>query len=120
MEISANQYKNLGKLAIKYLAIPATFAPSEHIWSRAARVLTVKQNRMKEDVTAAMLYCRENNKHILHKHYREIAKERMNEGHYHLIVKHKTLLPTFIDEDDDNNKLNIDVGLEVDREEVVT
>jgi hypothetical protein len=30
---SANQYKNLGKLVIKYLAIPATSAPSEHICS---------------------------------------------------------------------------------------
>ncbi len=56
---SANWYKNLGKLVIKYLAIPATSAPSERIWSQAARVLTVKWNRMKEDVTAAMMYCRE-------------------------------------------------------------
>ena len=36
---SAGQYMNLGKLVIKYLAVPATSAPSEHIWSRAARVL---------------------------------------------------------------------------------
>ncbi len=62
---------------IKYLAVPATSAPSERIWSRAARVLTVKRNRMKEDVTAAVMYCREN-KHILHKHYTEIAKEMMH------------------------------------------
>jgi hypothetical protein len=52
-------------------------------------------------------------KHILHKHYTEIAKERMHEGDYHLIVKHKTLLSTFEDEDDDNSESNIDVGLEV-------
>jgi hypothetical protein len=38
---------------------------------------------MKEDVTAAMMYCREN-KHILHNHYSEIAKERMHEGNHHL------------------------------------
>jgi hypothetical protein len=99
---SASWYKNLGKLVIKYLAVPATSAPSEHIWSRAARVLTAKQNRMKEDVTAAMMYCREN-KHILHKHYTEIAKERIHDGNYHLIVKHKTLFPTFEDEDDENS-----------------
>ena len=91
---------NLGKLVIKYLAVPATSAPSERIWSRAARVLTVKRNRMKEDVTAAMMYCREN-KHILHKHFTKIGKERMHEGDHHLIVKHKALLPTFEDEDDD-------------------
>ena len=97
---------NLGKLVVKYLAVPATSAPSEHIWSPAARVLTVKRNRMKKDVTVAMMYCREN-KHILHKHYMEIVKERMREGDYHLILKHKTLLPTFEDEDDDNSLYNL-------------
>ncbi len=107
---------NFGKLAIKYLAVPATSAPSEHILSRAARVLNVKQNRMKEDVTAAMMYCRES-KHILHKHYTEIAKERMHEGDHHLIVKYKALLPTFEDENDDYSESNIDVGVDEDQEE---
>ena len=106
---SAGRYiMNLGKLVIKYLAIPATSAPSEHIWSRAARVLTVKQNRIKEDVTAAMMYCREN-KHILHKYYTKIAKEMMHEGDHHLIVRHKALLPTFEDENDEDSEANIDV-----------
>jgi hypothetical protein len=63
-----------------------------------------------------MMYCRENT-YILHKHYKEIAKERMHEGDYHLIVKHKALLPTFEDEDDDNSVSKIDVGFEVDQEE---
>jgi hypothetical protein len=72
---SAGRYMNLGKLVIKYLAVPATSAPSERIWSRAARFLTVKRNRMKEDVSAAMMYCREN-KHILHQHYTEIVRRR--------------------------------------------
>ena len=40
---SAHQFINLGKLAVKYLGVPATSAPSERIWSRAARVLTVKE-----------------------------------------------------------------------------
>jgi hypothetical protein len=65
----------------------------------------------KGNVTAAMMYCREN-KHILHKHYTEIAKERMHEGDHHLIAKHKALLPTFEDEDDDNSELKIDVGVD--------
>jgi hypothetical protein len=43
---SAHQFKNFERLAVKYLAILATSAPSEHIWSQASRVLTVKQNRM--------------------------------------------------------------------------
>ena len=109
---SAGHYINLEKLVIKYLAVPATSAPSEHIWSRAARVLTVKRNRMNEDVTAAMMYCREN-KHIRHKHYTEIAKERMHEGDHQLIAKHTALLPTFEDEDDENGESKIDVGFEV-------
>jgi hypothetical protein len=36
---SADRFINLGKLAIKYLGVPATSAPSERIWGRAARVL---------------------------------------------------------------------------------
>jgi len=30
---SAGRYMNIGKLVIKYLAVPATSAPSERIWS---------------------------------------------------------------------------------------
>ena len=45
-ETSGHWYINLGKLAVKYLSVPATSAPSEHIWSQATRFLTVKQNRM--------------------------------------------------------------------------
>jgi hypothetical protein len=74
---SAHRYINFDKLAVKYLGVPATSAPSERIWSQAARVLTVKQNRMNEEVTAAMMYFREN-KHILHKYYTEIAKEMIS------------------------------------------
>ena len=107
---STHRFINLGKLAVKYLGVPATSAPSERIWSRAARVLTVKQNRMSEEVTAAMMYCREN-KHILHKYYTKIAKETMHEGDHHLIVRHKALLPTFEDENDDDSEANIDVGV---------
>ena len=68
---------------------------------------------MKEDVTAAMMYCREN-KHILHKHYEETAKEKMHEGAHHLIVGHKALLPNIEVENDDCSELNIDVGVDVD------
>ncbi len=56
-----------------------------------------------------MMYCREN-KHILHKYYTEIAKEMMHEGDHHLIARHKALLPTFEDENDEDNESNIDVG----------
>jgi hypothetical protein len=64
----------------------ATSAPSERIRSRAARVLTVKQNRMSEEVTSAMMYCREN-RELLHMHYAEIARERMHHDDHHRIEK---------------------------------
>ena len=66
-KLSHHKFKNLESLAVKYLAIPATSAPSERIWSRAERVLTVKRNRMSEEVTSAMMYCREN-RELLHKY----------------------------------------------------
>ncbi len=111
---SAHRFKNFGMLAVKYLAIPATSAPSERIWSQAARVLTVKQNRMLEKVTSTIMYCQEN-RELLHKYYAEIAKERMHLDDYHLIEHHKALLPKFENDKDDESK--IDVGADVDREE---
>ena len=110
---SAHRFKNLERLAVKYLAIPATSAPSERIWSRAARVLTAKRNRLSEEVSSAMMYCKEN-RELLHKCYAEIAKERMHPNDHHLNERHKALLPTFEHEKDAQS--NIDVG--VDEEEV--
>ena len=110
---SAHRFKNFKSLAVKYLAIPATSAPSERIWSRAARVLTVKRNRMSEEVTSAMMYCREN-RELLHKYYAEIARERMHPDDHHLIKRQQALLPTFENEDDADSK--IDVGVHEDKE----
>jgi hypothetical protein len=111
---SAHQFKNFEMLAAKYLAIPATSAPSERIWSQAARVLTMKLNRMSEKVTSAIMYCQEN-RELLHKYYAEIDKEGMHPDDYHLIEHHKALLPTF--ENDKDDESNIDVGVDVDKEE---
>ena len=110
---SAHRFKNFKSLAVKYLAIPATSAPSERIWSRAARVLTVKRNRMSEEVTSAMMYCREN-RELLHKYYAEIARERMHPDDHHLIKRQQALLPTFENEEDADSK--IDVGVDEDKE----
>jgi hypothetical protein len=110
---SAHRFKNLESLAVKHLAIPATSAPSERIWSRAARVLTVKRNRMSEEVTSAMMYCREN-RELLHKYYAEIARERMHPDDHHLIMRRQALLPTFENEEDADSK--IDVGVDEDKE----
>ncbi len=85
---SAHRFKNLEILAVRYLALPATSAPSECIWSQAARVLTVKRNRMSEEVTSAMMYCREN-RELLHKYYAEIAIEKIHRDDHHLIENQK-------------------------------
>ena len=111
---SAHRFKNFERLAVKYLAIPATSAPSERIWSRAARVRTAKRNKLSEEVSSAIMYCKEN-RELLHKYYAEIAKERMHPDDYHLIEHHKALLPTFENDKDDESK--IDVGVDVDGEE---
>ena len=104
------QFTTCAALAATFLAIPATSAPSERVWSRAARILTAKRNRMKQDVTQAMMFCREN-KNLLHKHFALLAKERMNEKDHWLIDAHKAMLPTFEDDDEDENvESNIDVG----------
>ena len=65
---------------------------------------------MSKEVTAVMMYCREN-KHILHKYYTKIAKELMHEGNHHLIVRYKALLPAFEDENDEDSEANIDFGV---------
>ncbi len=97
---SVHQFKNFERLSVKYLAIPATSAPSERIWSRASRILTVKQNRMLEKFTSAIMY-RQENRELLLKYYAEIAKERMHPDDYHLFEHHKALLPTFENDKDD-------------------
>ena len=103
------RYKRLSKLAIKFLSIPATSAPSERVWSRAARVLTAKRSRMKQDATQAMMYCRENT-HLLHKYYCDIAKKKMHESDHWAIPELKRHLPTFINDEDENDVSKIDVG----------
>jgi hypothetical protein len=68
---------------------------------------------MLEEVTSAIMYCKEN-RELLHKYYAEIAKERMHRDDYHLIEKHKALLPTFEHEKDAESK--IDVGVDEEEE----
>ena len=68
---------------------------------------------MLEQVTSAIMYCREN-KELLHKYSVEIAKERMHHEDHHLTEKHKALLPTF--ENEKNSESEIDAGVDEDEE----
>ena len=69
---------------------------------------------MSEEVTSAIMYCKENRELSLHKYYAEIAKERMHHDVYHLIERHMPLLPTLNMNRDGESK--IDVGVNVNKE----
>jgi hypothetical protein len=68
------QYPILYVLHLRYLSIPATSAPSERLWSLAARVVTNSRARMKCDLVAAIIFLKENS-NILRKHYAEVTGE---------------------------------------------
>jgi hypothetical protein len=57
----------VANLAHKYLAMPATSAPSERIWSHAARILSLCHAHLKDDLVGLMMLIKENSK-FLHKH----------------------------------------------------
>jgi hypothetical protein len=46
------------------LTIPATSAPSERVWSRAARVIRAKRSHLNPNVTAWMMFAQENSELI--------------------------------------------------------
>ena len=50
-------------------------------------------------------------------HSERLGHQEKMRGRFHLIAKHKALLPTFEDENDDHSESSIDVGVEADEEE---
>ncbi len=46
------------------MTIPATSAPTERVWSRAARVIRAKHSHLNPKVTAWMMFAQENYEHI--------------------------------------------------------
>ena len=70
-----HKYPVIAALAKLFLAIPASTAPSERVWSRAARLIsTIKRANLKEDVSSGMMFVRENLL-ILKKYYEEVSKK---------------------------------------------
>ncbi len=82
---------DLARLACLYLAVPATFAPSERIWSRAPRILTLKRANFKAKVSQRMMFTE--NLGGLHKYFGSLAKRDTTEDKYFLIELKKTYLP---------------------------
>ena len=85
-KVNAVKYPYVANLAHKYLAIPATSAPSERIWSRAARILSLRRARLKDDLVGRMMLIKENSK-FLHKHYSELVNQDSEQHLHHLLVE---------------------------------
>jgi hypothetical protein len=98
------KYPYVAKIARKYLAIPATSAPSEQVWSRLAKFLSLWRAHLSDDLVGRMMFGKENLV-FLHKHYRELMKkETVKELHHLVNLKFNYLIA--MDEDDED----IDVG----------
>ena len=76
----------LTKLAMRYLAIPATSAASERVWSRASRIISMKRARLSLEVVERIMFVRENN-WILHKYYEEITGKKVKDVYLPVLEK---------------------------------
>ena len=63
----------LSQMAKAFLAIPATSAFSERMWSRSVNILSAKTARLKANVTSATMFVAENTE-VLRKHYEQIVE----------------------------------------------
>ena len=63
---------NLYMLSCQLLCIPDTSAPSERVWSIAARILVKSRTRLNSETVAALLFMKENG-NILNKHHNTIT-----------------------------------------------
>ena len=67
-------------LAMQYLCIPATSAPSERLWSIASKILTKERNRLDSETVASLVFLKENG-HILEQYIKEIdGRDRVLPG----------------------------------------
>jgi hypothetical protein len=99
------RYPCAANLARKFLAIPATSAPSERIWSRAGRILSLRRARLKEEVVGHMMLIKENLR-LLHKHYCQLAKNEKEKHLHYLVDLDLKFLPPLPEQEEEN----IDVG----------
>lgn len=68
---NATTFPVLSILAMRYLAIPATSAASERLWSRASNIITKSRSQIRSHVVADLMFLKENG-HILQKHAESI------------------------------------------------
>lgn len=89
-------YVPSSRLALVYLAIPATSAPSERVFRRAGRILTMKRASLSPDIAQRMMFIKEN-ANLLHKHYDTVARLRKDRSKDHLIEDERSFLPKSAD-----------------------
>ena len=65
MKVHSSEFPHVSQLVKKYLAIPASTAPSERVFSTAKNILTHKRNRLLPDRVHKCIFLR-HNKAILH------------------------------------------------------
>lgn len=70
-ECYKQQLPNLRLFAYKILTIPATSAPSERLWSIAARILVKDRARLDSEIVSSLLFIKENGS-ILKKHILDV------------------------------------------------
>jgi len=89
----------LAQSAKHFLAIPATSAPSERIWSRSAGVATAKRSRLDASVTSGTMFVKENEE-ILRKHYKRVVSGASG----------SLSAPLYLPVDVEKSKEEVDVG----------
>ncbi len=71
--VNDSQSPELAQLAKEFLTIPATSAPSERVWSRAARVIRAKRSCLNPEVTARMMFAQENSE-LIREHWKVLQQ----------------------------------------------
>ncbi len=90
--VNESQSPELAKLAKEFLTIPATSAPSERIWSRAARIIQAKCSHLNPKVTSWMMFAQQNSE-IICEHWKVLQPN----------VPESCLPPPVNDADEDGN-----------------
>ena len=101
---NAVTYSWVTLLARIYLAITASSAPSEQIWSRAARILSLKQASFDKQLMSNIMFVKENTM-FLHKHYRGLVKAETEPSLHFLVDLKMEYLPPLPNKEED-----LDVG----------
>ena len=72
-ENNEHRYPAIAPLAKIFLAIPASSAPSERVWSRGSRVLTMKRSNMTQELSSGIMFVKEN-MDLLNKYYDQVIQ----------------------------------------------